>query len=394
MDRDRPQKSQPNRPLALKKTKRSIARRDARRYGMSFGTTNESQTLFGAEHVYLRHHMFDNSYMREWFSHRALARFGLPFLRTRTVQLYINDQKIAIYSLMESMTMEYVFHRSYPNYDPGNFGLFKMKTLSYKCGLPEQGYGGTAVANAEYANQSTKFQYDRGPHRPAEVVRGVAGGALCVSDFGKVVAREREDAVRAYKWLHDEDCSEMLVEQGIVDHDLGTDNWKDTMKDWLDDHYNENVCENHACANRDLAEDGDLNVDQFLKNLATMAAMVSLDSPANNQNNWFMANPGDGAEDRAGLRRAASLRTRAAATPRLGSKRRTIIRRDAASGRSSPQRRLFVPAQARAGRSVNTTTTTSWTAASCRFCARRSARRTVSTGPSCARAATATTRTR
>ena len=72
--------------------------------------------------------MYDGSYMRDWFMHRALARFGLPYLRTRHVRLFINGEKVGIYALMESMVQDYVFARSYPSYDPGNYGLFKMKT--------------------------------------------------------------------------------------------------------------------------------------------------------------------------------------------------------------------------------------------------------------------------
>ena len=35
---------------------------------------------------YLRNHMSDPSFMREWSMHRMLRRFGLPYLRTRTVR--------------------------------------------------------------------------------------------------------------------------------------------------------------------------------------------------------------------------------------------------------------------------------------------------------------------
>ena len=32
------------------------------------------------------------------------------------------------------MVQDYVFARSYPSYDPGNYALFKMKTFSRYCG--------------------------------------------------------------------------------------------------------------------------------------------------------------------------------------------------------------------------------------------------------------------
>ena len=56
-------------------------------FGIDFAAYNQSQTLFGMERLYLRQHMGDASFMREWYVHRALARFQLPYLRTRHVHL-------------------------------------------------------------------------------------------------------------------------------------------------------------------------------------------------------------------------------------------------------------------------------------------------------------------
>ena len=56
-------------------------------FGIDFASTNASQTLFGMERAYLRTGFADASYVREWAMHRALARFGLPHLRTRHVHL-------------------------------------------------------------------------------------------------------------------------------------------------------------------------------------------------------------------------------------------------------------------------------------------------------------------
>ena len=52
-------------------------------YGIDFAALNGSQTLFGTERAYLRHHggdadMYDGSYMREWYMSEAAswARVG------------------------------------------------------------------------------------------------------------------------------------------------------------------------------------------------------------------------------------------------------------------------------------------------------------------------------
>lgn len=61
-------------------------------FQIDFDTTDSSQTLFGVQRAYLRNHFFDNSYMRDYASHRMLARFGLPHLRARKVRFYINEE--------------------------------------------------------------------------------------------------------------------------------------------------------------------------------------------------------------------------------------------------------------------------------------------------------------
>ena len=51
------------------------------------GGADKTQRLFGMEKFYLRNHLGDQSHMRDWSMHRMLRRFGLPYLRTRTVKL-------------------------------------------------------------------------------------------------------------------------------------------------------------------------------------------------------------------------------------------------------------------------------------------------------------------
>ena len=155
----------------------------------------------------------------------------------------------------------------------------------------EKGYTDAALAEVAYADNETLFRFDRGAHRPVLPVLNFDFAGCFAAFFGTIVD-EIVDALRAYKWIYGQDCSEMLVEEGIVDHDLGTRNWEGEMKDWLDDHYNDNYCADAACADSDMEDT--VNVDQFLANFAVMAVTMSTDSAINNQNNWFMANPGDG----------------------------------------------------------------------------------------------------
>lgn len=45
------------------------------------------------------------------------------------MRFYIGEEK-GLYTLLEALAEEYVFYRSFPNYDPENYALFKVKTLS------------------------------------------------------------------------------------------------------------------------------------------------------------------------------------------------------------------------------------------------------------------------
>ena len=60
-------------------------------FKLDFASTNASQTLFGVEEAYLRNNFGDASQLREWSMHRMLAKFNLPYLRTRHVRFFVND---------------------------------------------------------------------------------------------------------------------------------------------------------------------------------------------------------------------------------------------------------------------------------------------------------------
>jgi hypothetical protein len=68
--------------------------------------------FMGIETMYLRNHQDDYSFMRDHASHTMLKAFGLPYLRTRPVRLFLNGGYVGFYTLMEDPTQEYVMHVS------------------------------------------------------------------------------------------------------------------------------------------------------------------------------------------------------------------------------------------------------------------------------------------
>ena len=104
---------------------------------------------------------------------------------------------------------------------------------------------------ASYTTNTTKFQFDRGPHRENPCTHWNPG-----LSFFEIMSDEVWDMIKAYKVLYDEDCPEFLVEESVVDHDLGTRNWEETMKVWLAEHYMPDAtCKNAACAEATLEDD-------------------------------------------------------------------------------------------------------------------------------------------
>lgn len=260
-------------------------------------SSDPTQTLYGVEKLYLRNNMGDNSYLREWATHRMLARFGLPHLRTRTVRFYINDKYMGLYTMMEAVDQKYVFHRSFPNFDVENYALYKVKTQSLGCG----DYSETQLAEARSRidNESAPpYFFERGDHRPkVEVV----GNPIidyenaeqiylkCYTGFIEMIFnREFDDVCLAYL-REGEDCGKMLVDQGLVDRDLGQKQWDDVMSQFINDNLADNKCDS-GCANSNLASQVD--TDNFLKNIAMMAVMVNLDSPLGIGNNYYLAQTG------------------------------------------------------------------------------------------------------
>ena len=175
--------------------------------------TNSSQTLFGVEKLYLRHHMGDLSYMRDYAYHRMLARFGLPHLRTRKVLFYVNNNLHGFYTLHEAVDQEYVFARNFPDYNPESFALYKMKSFSLDCGLyPQKNLEKAEQLAVEEPDATPPYSFQRGEHRLEVPELGNFAIDKCLQAFvDRVFDREQVEAALAYQ-RYDEDCAEMLLE--------------------------------------------------------------------------------------------------------------------------------------------------------------------------------------
>jgi hypothetical protein len=150
---------------------------------LDFSSHNKQQTLFGVEKAYLRTHMSDASFMREWSMHRMLARFELPYLRVRSVKLFFacpgclsssiagvaghpvwsqgSTFQAGVYSLMEAPDQRYVFARSFPAVNFNKFSLYKVKTMAMDCGH----YTPAELAAAPVSNSKSTYSFTRGSHR-------------------------------------------------------------------------------------------------------------------------------------------------------------------------------------------------------------------------------------
>jgi CotH kinase protein/Lamin Tail Domain len=189
---------------------------------------NSSETLFGVETLFLRNHFLDPTYMRDWSMNRMLARFGLPYLRARKIRFLINQEYIGFYTAVEA-PQEYVFARSFPNYNPFNYSLYKWKADAIGCGR----YDPDVLADAEASKAEPPYSFERGSHRPTPPIYGKAGFPLCMEAFAEFHFKaEKRDQATLYL-QYDKNCGEMLVEEGLMDRDLGTGNWDSGMKDFV-----------------------------------------------------------------------------------------------------------------------------------------------------------------
>mmetsp|Transcript_2552 Transcript_2552/g.4215 ORF Transcript_2552/g.4215 Transcript_2552/m.4215 type:complete len:838 (+) Transcript_2552:29-2542(+) len=250
-------------------------------FRVDFNSVNQTQTLFGIEKAYLRNHLSDQSYMREYAAHRLNARFGLPHLRTRAVRLFLNEKYTGFYTLMEAPEQAYVMQRSFGPFDPAETALFKFKTLYASCGQ----YSEEEISAASERDTPDPYYFERGEHRDKIPVLGVDRLGECVQFFYGQIMKDRADVIKG--WLeHDKNCSKAMVGLGIVDRDFGPKNLETSMISLL---------EAISGSTEELIKKVD--VDQWLKNFASYAVLLNFDSPINNLNNWYVGTTSSGAND-------------------------------------------------------------------------------------------------
>jgi len=276
--------------------------------GIDNGNADET-SLFGVRRAYLRNHVADASYMREWVQHRMLARVGLPYLRTRKVRFFVNGRLLGLYDLMESPDQEYVFARSFPEYDPYDHALYKVKNSSIRCGTssaftPDNIAAARQIVDAENENvddpsenSPSPYAWERGDHQPDVPVYGAENWQQCSEYFTTHFGREDFDKVLAYV-RHGEDCAESVVEENLIDRDLSEGSgsgWDEAVKEFYRNRLGSFQCDSREdCAEAALSELGedDVDVDNFLQAFAFYAVTLNMDSPMQGGKNYYLANAG------------------------------------------------------------------------------------------------------
>ena len=253
----------------------------------------DNETFFGMKKFFLRNHLADFSYMRDYAYHRMLARFGMPHLRARKVLVRINGIQHGLYTLLEAPDQDYVFHRSFPDFDPQRYALYKVKSMAIDCGsfTPEEIAKAQARLQSPDSNNSTPpYAFERGEHKPDVPTFSLMDIGACQDAYdSNMWERDYEDTILA--WLrNDRSCSAMLLDTGLIDRDLGTNDYEKDMETFIaQDFSDEQVCD-VGCQNSNLAD----RVDQenWLKAFAFYAVTMNSDSPLVNGNNYYLAQSG------------------------------------------------------------------------------------------------------
>jgi len=215
---------------------------------------------------------------------------------------------------MEAPDEEYVFARSFPTYDGSDYGLYKVKSMTISCSNDGDILGGAlgemikdnstkalleSIVNVEelvknitqkHLNSSYDgpMLHERGRHRPDVPV--LIDYEQCMGSFFQNIIHDFFE-VQVVKQLSGETCGEFLVDNSLLDRDLGG---SEKMDEDMAKFYDEDLgpCADETCSNSNLPNDVD--VDDFLKNMAFMAAALHLDSPLGNGNNYYLARASGG----------------------------------------------------------------------------------------------------
>ncbi len=240
--------------------------------------------FMGMEVVYLRNHMGDMSYMRDYSSHFMLRRFGLPYLRCRPARLYMNGEYVGFYTLMEAPAQGYVMQRSFGVFQPVDTALYKIKTQVAQCPVTDP------IAIASKSDEPPNpYYFERGNHRedvpPSEDGSDEDRLSTCLEYYYGEIAKEGADLVQGI--LHyNNSCGNALVGLGRVDRDYGPMSTEEAMVNFVDSVF----------FNKTLSDIKPfINADQWIKNFAAYAVTLNLDSVINIVNNWYLGTVDNGA---------------------------------------------------------------------------------------------------
>jgi len=312
-------------------------------FKLDFASFNATQTLFGVETAYLRTHLNDKSHMKEWLMHRMLARFDLPYLRTRHVRFHVNGKQLGFYTFMEAPDQEYVMSRNFDyTFDKDSSALYKVKSLSIGCGNEEEygerieGFpekctspapiGNDCCADNSWGEPKTcqsgyyvkdlpafcmytcmsdsgeastgPYLFERGDHRDEVTIKG--NSDTCWGDFFGRITSERGSVARAFfdgGFKSANDCGEFLLDEKLIDRDIGSKDFDTPMKSFINSHLSvKGQCQDKQCSNKKQIKD-EIDVDNWLKNFAVYATIAEQDSPMGNGNNFYLAAAGDSTID-------------------------------------------------------------------------------------------------
>eukprot|EP00985_Skeletonema_marinoi_P002551 scaffold1055_cov146-Skeletonema_marinoi.AAC.1 len=237
--------------------------------------------FMGMEVIYLRNHLGDSSFMRDYASHFMLRRFGLPYLRSRPVRLYMNGEYVGFYTLLEAPTQGYVMQRSFGVFNPEDTALYKVKSQLAQCPVTDP-----AAIAGKSDEPPNPYYFDRGDHR-AGVPPFIEGESVlerldtCVSYFFGELAKEGADLTQGI--LHyNNSCGEAFVSLGRVDRDYGPKSTEEAMINFVDS----------LMLNKDIKSF--IDADQWIKNFAAYAVTLNQDSIIDLVNNLYLGTVDNG----------------------------------------------------------------------------------------------------
>ena len=183
-----------------------------------------------------------------------------------------------------------MFARSFPDYNPQSYALFKYKAAAQGCGR----FTEEEIAQVELSLQDSNkppYAFERGEHLDKVEELGLLSNQQCIDQFEEHILNTlKKDVILAYI-RYGKNCGDMMVEEGLMDRDLGQKDYDDEMKDFVNQYLAGDMCK-EGCTNSDLAQQVD--VDNFLKTLAFYASTLNMDSVISWLNNFYLAQTGDG----------------------------------------------------------------------------------------------------